>query len=496
MAGTGTWLRAAALLTLAVAPATLSAQPAAEEQARRLLEDGRAARRDGKVKQALDSFNIIVTGFPNTSSVGNALLEIGRTHVEVSGDLVKGREAFEQIATRYPQSDAAPGAFFYLGWLTLARATTAAELDDALAQFVRLQKVYQGSEWVPRALHAAGLVHRKARRFLEAIDVQRRAALEYPNDPQAPEAVYEAAHCLALLGRDREAMEEFQRLRNRFPQSEWAARALDRIASLYRLHGASVPSFTLDPGFALTPDRVAKDVRALFLAPHDSLWLASEKLRAAFLFEQGKMSSSITAAEPQALSLAPDGQIVIAARGLVQIGPRDSRALSIPADALTVKPLDKIAAAVVTRDNGLLVSDLKQQGILRFDAKSRLVGRFPDAKQREVTRMFRDGEGDIVTLDREERVVRVYDETGRAIRSLGPRGAGYELRHPADVAVDDALNFYVADEDAGLLLCSPQGKLILKIGAAELRRPKAVAVAADGAVFVYDDKLEKVVRFR
>ena len=44
----------------------------------------------------------------------------------------------------------------------------AAELDDALAQFTRVQRLYPRSEWVPRALYASGLVHRKAGRFADA----------------------------------------------------------------------------------------------------------------------------------------------------------------------------------------------------------------------------------------------------------------------------------------------------------------------------------------
>jgi len=127
-----------------------------EEQARRLLEDGRSARSQGKIKQALDSFGIIVTGFSNTSSIDDALLEIGRTYLEASGETEKARQAFEQVATRYPQGDAAPGAYYYLGRIALDGATNAAELDDALAQFVRLEKVYAGSQWMPRALYGIG----------------------------------------------------------------------------------------------------------------------------------------------------------------------------------------------------------------------------------------------------------------------------------------------------------------------------------------------------
>ena len=110
-------------LLFAPAPRVL-AQEGAEDQARRLLEDGRAYRDQGKLKQALDNFNIVITSFSGTQAVGQALLEIGRYRMEVDGDTEGAREAFEQVSREHAQSDAAPGAYYYLGLLTLSRATT------------------------------------------------------------------------------------------------------------------------------------------------------------------------------------------------------------------------------------------------------------------------------------------------------------------------------------------------------------------------------------
>jgi hypothetical protein len=96
--------------------------------------------------------------------------------------------------------------------------------------------------------------------------------------------------------------------------------------------------------------------------------------------------------------------------------------------------VDKILSAVVTPGGAVLVSDEDREAILRFDAAGQYLGTFPgkDAARRKVTRIVVDGEGGIVTLDREEKAVRVWDETGRLLRTVGPAG----LRRPADVAVD------------------------------------------------------------
>ena len=482
-------------LFLVFVPALL-AQEDADEQARRLLEGGRAYRAQGKLKQALDNFNIIVTSFPGSNSIGQALLEIGRYRMEVDGDAEKARSSFEQVAKQYPQSDGAPGAYYYLGLLTLGGATTAADLDDALAQFTRVRNLYPKSDWVPRALQASGLVHRRAGRFGEAVDVNRRVSLEYPNSEAAPAAQFEIGHALALTAEPYQAMEEFQQVRNRFPESEWAARALDRITALYRLHGTGKPTFTLDPGFAAGAGDLLKDVRAILMAPSGALWIASDKTKSVVPIDPaGKMGASFAGADLRALSLGPKLELVVAAKTAVRFGPRDIRSFAIPSDKPGVpESLERILSCTVTPGGSVLVADEKKKKVYRYDAAFEYKGLFPerDPKERKVTRMLVDGEGGIVFLDEDEKTVRVFDETGKVLRTIGPGG----LRKPADVAVDPFRNTYVADEEAGVLVFNPQGQLLATLAAAELRRPKALTLDATGAVLVYDDRAGKILRFR
>jgi outer membrane protein assembly factor BamD (BamD/ComL family) len=489
--------RALALLALAALPLTAAGQEAPDEQARRLLEDGRAYRLQGKLKQALDNFNIVVSSFPSTDSVGYALLEIGRYRMEVDGDVEKARASFEQVTKQHARSDAAPGGYYYLGLLTLLRATTPAEIDDALANFTRVATLYPRSEWVPRALAASARAHRRAGRYAEAADLNRRVSLEYPASDAAAEAQFEIGQALALQGQPRVAMEEFQQVRNRFPQSPWAQPALERTTALYRLFGGARPAFAFDPAFALTGGDILKDVRALAAAPGGTLWVASAKSRSAVPFDaSGKPGPSLGAEDPRALSITPDGQVVLAGRSGVRLGPKDVRSFTTPPDkpGAMPKPVEKILAAAVTTGGFTLVSDEDREAILRFDAKGQYLGTFPgtDATKRKVSRIVVDGEGGIVTLDRDEKVVRVWHETGRPIASVGPAG----LKRPSDVAVDAFRNLYVADEELGVLVFNPQGQPLATISSPELRRAKAIALDATGAVLVYDERSERVLRYR
>jgi hypothetical protein len=294
-------------------------------------------------------------------------------------------------------------------------------------------------------------------------------------------------------------MEEFQKVRNGFPESPWAAQALERTTELYRLYEGGRPVFKLDNSFAIGSGEALKEVRAILMTPTRSLWIASDKVKAALSYDaEGRPSASLPGQDQSSLSLTPGNDIVVATRAAVRVGLRDIKSFAIPGDKPGAsEPLEKITAALVRPGGEVLVADEKRKRVHRFAGEPLAYqGAFPDGKEREVRRLVSDSEGAIVMLDEAAKVVQVFDARGRAIRTLGPRGPGYELRRPVDVAVDHSRNLYVADEEVGVLLLSPDGRLLTMIGGEELRKPKALTLEPGGALLVYADKAQRILRYR
>jgi len=481
-------------LTGGLLAAAQVAQNSPDEQARRLLEDGRAYWQEQKFKQALDNFNTIVNGFPGTDSIDDAMLELGRYKAEIEGDYAGARASFQEVAQRFPQSDGAPGAYYYLSWLTMLEATTTEQVDDALAQFQRVQRLYPRSDWVPRAMHAAGQAERKVGRLEEAVELQRRGSMEDPSSEAAPAAQFEIGHLLGLQGEPLRAMEEYQAVRNRFPDSVWAQRALERITGLYRFRDGR-PVFSRDASYGLAAGDLLRDVRAILMDGAGRLWLASDKTHSVAPFgPEGRMGSSYAARDLQGLSLTPGGELVVAAKTAVRFGDTQIQAFQIPGEK--PEPLEKITAALVLPDGDVLVADEGRKAVERFDSDYKYEGPFPDSRQREVTRLARDLEGGIVMLDPRAKAIQVFSATGQALRSIPFRGAGYELDEPSDVAVDPALRTYVTDrKSATVSVFGPDGALLGSFGRSDLREPVALTLEPSGAVLVYDDKERQVIRF-
>jgi TolA-binding protein len=474
------------------------AQPARpDDQARRLLEDGRTDLAQGRARQGLDALQTIVTGFPNSAYADDALLEIGRHAEEVEKNLTRAREVYDQIAKRYPQSDSAPGAYLQMGLIAFKTAASQAAIDDALANFQRVIRLYPESRFVPHALAASAAVFRRGARYDSAVDAARRAVLDHPESELAPEAQFELALSLAMAGDREDAIEEFQRVRTLFPASPAAARSLNAITALFRLYANPRPLFLKDPAFALTAGDVLKDVRSIAVTPEGVTWVASSKTKSAVSFDRDlKPGASLPAEDPQTLSISPEGDVVFAGKLAVRIGSAGVAAFSVPSDKPGVmEPIDRIGAATIMVSGDTLVSDLKRKRVLRFKGDT-FSSVFPDRSEREVIKLLTTSRGEAVMLRKDDKSLEIVDDSGRVVLKVGPRGPGFEWRKPVDVAIDAFSNLYVADEDQGIFVLSPRGELMTTIGASDLKKSRAVAVDLAGAVLVYDDRTESLVRFK
>ncbi len=234
------------------------------------------------------------------------------------------------------------------------------------------------------------------------------------------------------------------------------------------------------------------------MSPERELWVASDKVNSAVSIDpDGKKGASFGAQDIRGLSWSAKLGIIVISRTAVRLGAKDIKTFAVPDDKPgTMKTLDKIVAAVATPEGSLLVADEDRHKVYRYDAHDQFVGTFPDAREHEITRMALDPEGGIVLMDRDQKTVAVYDEAGKLLRSVGPKGNGFEIKKPADVAVDPFRNLYVADEDAGVLIFAPGGQLLATLAGDDLRRPKALTIDTDGSVLVYDEKAERLVRYR
>ena len=166
---------------------------AIEEDTRRLQElAGQSQSRMQELRAAVESRAPAPTTAGTTAPVPgpNQLYQLGRDQL-LRGSTAAARTAFEDLLTRYPDSDLAADAQFYVGE-THAAEGNAEAADQAYA----------------------------------------RVASAYPRSPRAATATYKRAVAAEGARRTREARQLYNEVISKFPRSDEAALARDRLRDL------------------------------------------------------------------------------------------------------------------------------------------------------------------------------------------------------------------------------------------------------------------------
>ena len=151
---------------------------------------------------------------------------------------------------------------------------------------------------------------------------------------------------------------------------------------------------------------------------------------------------------------------------------------------------------------GYLVTDSELGEIFRLDGEGGPVGRFGKTIVERPTGIARDDEtGRIFVADTARHDIKVFDDGGRLLGTIGGRGTEPgRFNYPLFLAfsqgrlyVADSLNFRVQVFDRDGQFERAFGKIGLFVG--NLTRPKGVAVGSDGRVYVVESYYDHLIVF-
>src|SRR5262245_40764155 len=143
------------VVTLAIAAMPVRAQTN-EELARRTLDSGRAFLQARNYGEAVKDFEAVLQRYPASAVADDALLELATYQFEVQRDLPAAQARLKELQSKYSTSDSAPMALVLEGRIALASGRTPALVDEAIASFDRVARLFPGSGAVPAAMYYAG----------------------------------------------------------------------------------------------------------------------------------------------------------------------------------------------------------------------------------------------------------------------------------------------------------------------------------------------------
>ena len=270
-----------------------------------------------------------------------------------------------------------------------------------------------------------------------------------------------------------------------------------------------------------------RDVVAMAIAPKGDIAVLTESGLAVYA-AQGGVIDSFTVNQPRGLALDAEGRtVVVTERGMMRAraqlvtlraggsggvsgaggaggtggaGGAGASGGGAGASAASMgRPLEELAAVGVLSNGDIIAADRRTRAIHRFDADGQPRGALASVN---ATRLAVNERDDIVAIEREGKSIVLLDTTGTIARRIPPRGDGYTLADPADVAIDAIGHIYVLDRgQAAVFVFTKDGRLLASLrspeaGESAFRQPSTIALDPAGRLHIHDERQRTVVIYQ
>jgi len=207
--------------------------------------------------------------------------------------------------------------------------------------------------------------------------------------------------------------------------------------------------------------------------------------------------------------------------GLLKLPGGGSIGLLVPRSNGAQETLAKVESVVQLSNGDWLVMDGGEKAIHRFARAGAYGGTFATVR---AARLAINETDEVAALDRDQKGIQLFDPTGKSLGRIPFKGTGYDLQNPEDLTYDAFGHLYVLDRGA-IAVFSPYPATPPAPGAMPAAAPaapagrasayrlittfaepeknvagfhKATAFAVDqsGAIYLYDDRAQRILVYR
>jgi TolA-binding protein len=210
----------------------LAANPAAELAASAHLYAGESQLRQSRHRQAADHFAAVVEKYKTDPAYGPSLLRLGESAAALQ-QWDKSEEAYTAYLKDLPESELWFQAQVGIAWSKENRA----QFDDAIESYQQVIARHQGPT-AARAQFQIGECLYAQKKYEDAVRELLKVDILYAFPEWSAAAMYEAGRCFEAMSRPEEARAQFEQVRDKHPDTQWAPMASQRLKAL----GAANPA--------------------------------------------------------------------------------------------------------------------------------------------------------------------------------------------------------------------------------------------------------------
>lgn len=208
----------------------------AKARAQLALVRASACFADGREQDGQDQLELALRG---PRAVAAEALHLRGRRLLRSGDNEGAKAALEELDRRFPKEAVTNEGAFFIGWIDLQ----AERYTEAAAAFANYMKSHPRSRKLDEAAWFRALALIRLPDLAAAKTALGDLVLRFPQSSLVPQALYWKARCDQLLGGTEPAsvIEQYERVRNTFPASFYAALAGARLSELGKPAAALFP---------------------------------------------------------------------------------------------------------------------------------------------------------------------------------------------------------------------------------------------------------------
>ncbi|KPK97378.1 MAG: hypothetical protein AMJ95_09265 [Omnitrophica WOR_2 bacterium SM23_72] len=197
-----------------------------------LCQIGDAYQDSGDYAQAQKTYSAILEDFPDSFYSDYVQYQLGLTWLKAS-NYEAAIMSFQAMKRNFPQSKLLDDATYALGLAYFQRQ----DYESSRAIFESFEQEFKDSPLKPQALYLLGTSFYNLGQFAKAIEVFKDVIRLYSQDTELiQKAEYEIADCFDQMGQEKEAVNRFNALRSKYPDSSLTPEVMWWLGEYYYKH--------------------------------------------------------------------------------------------------------------------------------------------------------------------------------------------------------------------------------------------------------------------
>lgn len=476
-----------ALLWLSIPNASLFVLGQQDDAAERLYFNAQTFMVAGKYQEALTDLENVVKMFPSSPFASQALLDVGRYYLEVTGEDSKAEEFFGRTLNDYPNSAEAPAAYYFQAVIAEKNGSSPEELERAIANLIRMENLFPNNAWRNGALFLFGKLSMRLGQYDQALTYFQRLEFNYPQSEFLPQALLLSAQVAYYNGFRAEAERILARLQAQVPNAKEATTASLLLRLLSRFQDTS-PVYELDRGFFASTPKAFQNPSGIGIG-WDGMLAVKDGRGVLYATLAGENQKRLDVKDIEGFCRDRSGRLRLVFENRIGSPSGDLLFSNLSgADG----PLRSLKSAAIDGFGRLFALDGNTRDVRAYLANGKPTQNFAISKP-DLVRAF-------------ENRVWVLNSDGNSFTQIGPTLATevFQLRGVQNIEdfCFDALGHIYVLHDKGNQISAFDRQLVqkfnqnLKTGSWPMKSAEALAVDASGALYLADKKSGSVYRFQ